>query len=93
MLIYLLGAIDILATLILLFGRILHLDYYFFIFFAILLLAKSLMGLLKDFASWIDFVGGILLILSIPFGLPLAVRIIISLFLVQKAIFSFIGSD
>jgi len=49
------------------------------------------MGLLRDFASWIDLASGIILILSIFFHIPLVICIIAGILLIQKGIFSFLG--
>jgi hypothetical protein len=87
---YILGGIDLISSLVLLFGKQLNLPATFFMFFAFLLFAKCLMGMLKDFASWIDLICGILLLLSIPLILPFAVKIVASAFLIQKGLFSFI---
>ena len=56
----------------------------------IILLIKSSFGFLKDFASWIDLVGGVIFILLIFFGIPEIIVIIVGLFIVQKGVSSFL---
>jgi len=90
MLVKSLGVIDILAGLILIFGAEVNLPYYAFLIFGIILLAKSFLGLPKDFASWIDFSCGIILLLSIIITIPIVISIIFGLLIIQKGIFSFL---
>ena len=92
MLVKILGAIDFLAGLILLFGTGLlglKLPFAILLIFGVILLVKSLFGLLKDFASWIDFSSGLVLILSALFTMPFFISVIFAVLIIQKAIFSF----
>lgn len=93
MLVKALGIIDVLAGLILLFGTGLvglKVSSTFLLVLGIILMAKSLLGLLKDFASWIDFVCGGVLILASLFTLPVIICTICAAFILQKGIFSFL---
>jgi hypothetical protein len=91
MLIKILGAIDFIGGLFLLFISGFTLPSQFLIFFGIIFLIKSSLGLLKDFASWIDFVSGIVFILLIFFPIPWFVCVIPAVLLIQKGIFSYLG--
>lgn len=90
MLIKILGAIDFIAGLILIFGAGAKLPYLILMPFGVILLLKSTFGLLKDFASWIDFLCGINFILLILLPIPKVISIILGILLVQKGIFSFL---
>lgn len=90
MLVKILGVIDFLAGLILLFGTGIKIPNMLLLIFGIALLVKSFFGMLKDFASWIDFSCGLVLILSSFFVLPLFISIIFAVLILQKAIFSFL---
>ncbi len=90
MLVKFLGVIDLLAGLILIFGVWANLPSYAFLILGIILLAKSFLGLPKDFASWIDLSCGIILLLSIITTIPLIISIILGLLIIQKGIFSFL---
>ena len=71
MLVKILGAVDVIASAIFLF---VILGFSFptsiLLIFGIILLAKSSLGMLMDFASWIDFLGGIFLLLLIVINIP-----------------------
>jgi hypothetical protein len=90
MLIKLLGLLDVVAALFLIFEGNIGLSYKVFVFLGMLLILKSSLGMLKDFASWIDFVGGVSLILSVLITVPYTLKIVIGLLLLQKGVFSFI---
>ena len=60
------------------------------LFAGFILLAKSSLGMLKDFASWVDFLAGIILLSSIIFQPPLFILIIIGILIIQKGAFSFV---
>jgi len=91
MLLKILGSIDLISGLILiLLGTGTVFPKTVLIFFGMLLLLKSSFGLLKDFASWIDFIGGWVFLLSILINLPIIIIIIVGLFVAQKGIFSFL---
>ena len=89
MLMKILGAIDVIGGLILMFG-VKFIPSFILIFFGATFLIKSLMGLLKDFASWTDFLSGINFLLMIFFIIPPIIGIILGIILVQKGIFSFL---
>jgi len=90
MLVKIFGAIDLIIGLFLIIGTEIKLPYQLLIFLGIILLIKSMMGLLKDFASWIDFICGINFILLIFFPVPSVIIVILGILLMQKGIFSFL---
>ena len=89
MLVKLLGAIDVIAGLILLFGAGIDLPTNLLLFFGIVLIIKSSLGMLKDFASWIDFLSGIVFLLSVIFLIPTWINIILGVLILQKGVVSF----
>jgi len=90
MLIKILGALDLIGGLISIFFAGTKLPFFLLIFFGGILIAKSMIGLLKDFASWTDFLSGINFLLMIFFITPPIISIILGIILVQKGIFSFL---
>ncbi|MBU4070053.1 MAG: hypothetical protein KJ646_03650 [Nanoarchaeota archaeon] len=90
MLVKILGLFDLIAGLILLFGAGFSLPNQMMIFFGMILLAKSCLGLLKDFASWIDFLCGLFFLISIIIAIPQAIGLILGILIIQKSIFSFL---
>lgn len=89
MLVKVLGGIDFISGLILIFGTGLA-PKSILIFFGILLLIKAGFGMFKSFASWIDLLSGGVFILAIFFQIPLWIGIIAGILLIQKGIFSFL---
>ena len=89
MLIKILGGIDLIAGAILIFGGA-NLPIQILAGFGIVLLAKSCLGFLKDFASWVDLSAGIIFLLSIIILIPGIISLIFGLLIIQKGIFSFI---
>ena len=90
MLVKLFGTIDFIVALIFIFGTKTKLPTFLLIVLAVILLLKASLGQLKDFASWIDFAGGIIFIISIFVILPGAIYVIIGILSLQKSIFSFL---
>jgi hypothetical protein len=90
MLVKALGAFDIIAGLILIFGAGVNLPTNILTLFGIILIAKSFFGQLKGFASWIDLIAGIIFLISIIINLPGIIGVIMGIFLFQKGIFSFL---
>jgi len=90
MLIKILGAIDCVGGLILLFGTGTKLPLFISVIFCVLLLIKTCIGMLKDFASWIDFLCAIVFLLSCFFIVPNFILIIFGVLLLQKGAFSFL---
>ena len=82
--------IDLIAGLILIFGMGIDFPIKFLLFFGMLLLTKSSLGLLKDFGSWIDFLSGLTFLLLIITSLPGFIGIIFGILLIQKGAFSFL---
>ena len=89
MLVKILGGIDFICGIILIFG-IKYMPVYILVPLGIILIIKSGLGLLKDFTSWIDFLSGVCFILSIFFSVPTIICIIIGILILQKGIFSFL---
>ncbi len=90
MLVKILGGIDVLSGLILILSVLTEMPSLILIIFGVALLAKSLMGFLKDFGSWIDFLTGVILILTAFVSIPLFLKIIFSMLIIQKGISSFL---
>lgn len=90
MLIQILGAVDVIAGLMLMFSFA-SIPSQVFYFFGVLLIAKSLLGMLRDFASWVDALSGAVLLLSIIVSIPKFIGILFGILLLQKALFSFVG--
>ena len=62
------------------------------IFFALYLIIKGTIFLIsKDIASALDVISGILIYASVSYNLPAFVDVIVSLFLLQKGIFSLLS--
>tara|TARA_Y100000034_G_C6793769_1_gene355586 strand:- start:396 stop:668 length:273 start_codon:yes stop_codon:yes gene_type:complete len=88
MLIKALGVIDIVIGIIFVFASNIEISYPVLIILGMILLAKSSLGMLKDFASWIDFLGGISLLLMAVISVPAFILFILGLLLLQKGFFS-----
>jgi hypothetical protein len=91
MLLKILGGIDVISGLILVILS-LNINIYepIIIFLGVVLLAKSLIGLFKDFASWTDFISGVVLLSSSSFEIPSFVMIILGIVVLQKGVISFL---
>ncbi len=89
MLVKILGAIDISSGLILLFGAGVKLPYLLPLILGIILIAKSFLGMFKEFGSWIDLLSGAVLILSAFIAMPIFVSIIFGILVLQKGVVSF----
>jgi hypothetical protein len=90
MLVKALGVLDFIGGLILIFGIGIKIPYSVLLFFGIIFLIKAGIGLLKDFASWIDLANGAIFILLIFFPVTWLICLIGGAFLIQKGIFSFL---
>ncbi len=90
MLVKILGLIDLVIGIILVFGIIEYLQSTFLIILGLILLAKSSLGMLKDFASWVDFIGGLVFLVSIIISVHPVISLIIGLLILQKGLFSFL---
>jgi len=90
MLVKVLGAIDFIVGLILIFGSEVKIPISLLIVLAVFLFVKAGIGLLKDFASWIDLIAGIIFILLIFFPVYWVICLIVGVALIQKGIFSFL---
>ncbi|MEK6898288.1 MAG: hypothetical protein AABX28_02940 [Nanoarchaeota archaeon] len=89
MLVQILGAIDIIAGLILMFGINKFMPVEILGIIGIVLFLKSSLNLLRDLGSWIDVFAGIIFLLSISIKTPFFISIIIGLLILQKGVFSF----
>ena len=90
MLIKVLGIIDVLLGVFLIFLGQLNFPAKVLLVFAIILLVKASLGLFQDFASWVDGVAGLFYILSTIIHIPAIIGIILGLLLIQKGVFSFL---
>jgi hypothetical protein len=90
MLVKVLGVIDFIGGVFLLFLSKKKFPFLILLVFGIILLVKAGIGLLKDFASWIDLVAGIVFILLIFFPLHWIFCLIAGALLIQKGIVSFL---
>ncbi len=90
MLVKLLGLVDCIGGLILIFISGVSVPILFFIFFGIIFLIKAGIGLLKDFASWIDFFVGVTFLLFFLFPVPWIICLIVGVLVLQKGFFSFL---
>lgn len=90
MLVKVLGGIDFISGLILIFGAGFSFPIPILTVFGVILLIKSGIGLLRDFASWIDLLAGIIFILLIFFPIHWIICLIAGILLIQKGIFSFL---
>jgi len=90
MLIKALGIIDVVAGILLLFGTGFEFPFQWLIFFGVILLAKSSLGMLKDFGSWIDLLCGAVFLLSAVFDVSIWISAILGILIFQKGLFSFL---
>jgi hypothetical protein len=90
MLVKIFGIIDLILGIILIFGIIEYLPNSALAIFGFILLVKSSLGMLKDFASWVDFIGGLVFLVSIIISVHSIVPLIIGLCILQKGVFSLI---
>jgi len=90
MLVKILGVIDIVAAVMLIFSQNHIISTTFFVIFGVIMILKSVMGFFRNFGSWIDLTGGLSLILSVFFILPWIMLIICSVLVLQKGIASLI---
>jgi len=89
MLVKILGGIDLLFGGILIFGLFTSFPAWGLFVCGGILFSKSCFGMLKDFPSWIDFLGGLLFILSTVISFPEIVYLLGGISIIQKGIFSF----
>jgi hypothetical protein len=89
MIIKLLGILDFIAGLILLTSLEKKLPLWVCLFFTGFLISKSLIGFLKTFASWLDLISALTFLLLIFLPLPIFLKVIIGILILQKGFFSF----
>ena len=90
MLVKVLGVLDFVIGLTLIFSSGIEIPTPVFSVFAGILIIKAGVGLLRDFASWIDLSVGIVFILLTFFPLHWIICLIAGILLIQKGIFSFL---
>ena len=90
MLVKILGAIDVVAGAVLGLSILTKIPFQIFIFLGLVLLIKSFLGFPKDFAGWIDFLTAVVLILCAFVQIPLFIKIIFMVLIVQKGVSSFL---
>ena len=84
-----LGGFDIIIALILIFGNGIAFPWKVLFILGALTLVKSGLGMLKDFGSWIDFLCGICVLLTIIISIPWFISLIFGILIAQKGIVSF----
>ncbi|MGD9276194.1 MAG: hypothetical protein PVJ67_03405 [Candidatus Pacearchaeota archaeon] len=90
MLVKILGGIDLIAGIIMMFNRLVSFPNEVLIFIGIVLIVKASFGLFKNFASGIDLFAGIIILFLIFFSVPIWINIIAGVLLIQKGLMSFI---
>ncbi len=90
MLVKILGGIDVIIGVVLIFLSSLSLSKNLLIVFGMIMVAKSLLGFFKDFASWVDVCAGGIFLLTIIISIPQIISIIVGILVLQKGIFSFL---
>ena len=90
MLLKILGGFDLISGAILIFGSSFDWPWKFLWVIGILLILKACFGMLKDFASWIDLLSGVVFLALIIISIPKFIAIILGVLLIQKAIMSFL---
>ena len=90
MLVKVLGALDFLAGTTLIFTIWIKIPLLILVILSALFLVKAGIGLLKDFASWIDLIVGIIFVLLIFFPVYGIICLISAGLLIQKGIASFL---
>ena len=91
MLLKILGAVDLAIGLILILsGAGINIQTNILLIFGLVILAKSLLGFFQDIGSWVDFIGGAVLLVSIIVHVPGLLNIIIGITIFQKGVVSFL---
>ena len=90
MLVKFLGAIDLIAGFILIWGSYFDFPIQIPLLLGSILIMKSTLGFLKNFASWVDFLSGIIILISIFFQIPSLISLIHGILIIQKGLFSFL---
>ena len=88
MFVKILGIIDITAGIVLFCNSSIGFKTVFLVF-GMILLSKSILGMLQDFASWIDLISAIIFFLMMIFSVPVFILVICGILLLQKGILSF----
>jgi Sec-independent protein secretion pathway component TatC len=88
MIVEILGAIDLIGIVVLMVTE--EMSMPALLFFGFLFISKSLFDFLKSFASWIDFATGITILFSIAFEIPVLLKLILIILLLQKGVLSFL---
>lgn len=93
MIVKILGVLDIISALLFwIFGFFHVLPETLIVSIAVYLIVKGIIFIISlDLASILDVISGLLIYLSLSFNLPAVVIIIITLFLLQKGLFSLVA--
>ena len=90
MLVKILGGVDVAAGTVLGLSILTKIPSNFLIILGIVLLIKSFLGFPKDVGGWIDIFTGIVLILLAFIPIPLFLKVIFMVLIIQKGISSFL---
>ena len=90
MLVKIFGAFDLVIGVVLVFLSSLNPSAGMLMFFGVVSMTKSSFGMLRDFASWIDLLAGIILGLAILVKIPALLGIVLGILVFQKGIFRFL---
>ena len=90
MFVKILGFADVIIGLILFFGMDAGFPAKLILFIGMMLLMKSFLGMLQDFASWIDFICALVFLISSLFLLPWIIYLICGILIIQKGFMSFL---
>ena len=85
-----LGLLDAIFGIVLIFESSLNISKFLLILFGVIFLLKAAWGGFKGFASRVDVFAGLVFILLIAISIPVIINIIVGIFLIQKGIFSFL---
>ena len=92
MFVKILGIIDIIAGLILIFATQTDFPFQIILLLGIILITKSSLGFLQNFGSWIDFLGGIVILISLLVNLPIIIPFIHGALVIQKGFLSLMAN-
>ena len=88
MLVKALGIIDVIAGLVLVFDLTKIMPEVIVAILGVALLAKSMLGMLQDVASWFDFFAGSILLMTTVIFVPWVVQAFVGILVLQKGVFS-----
>lgn len=89
MLVKILGGIDLIMGLVLIFSSTFS-GSKFLVFLAMILIVKALMGFFQEVGGWIDIAGGVFLLLA-SIGIVITlINVIVGFLVLQKGVISFL---